>query len=716
MARGWPLALVALSLAARAGAQDATTPQEAGQPRGQAVLDRLGEFQDVDELDLDDLLSVTISLAAGRAQSLEEAPGIAGVVTAEEIRRSGARTLEDVLVMVPGVEVLKDDLGRGRIVVRGVPGGVATGSSENVLVLYDGHRLNEDIDGGATIVNLDLPVANVKKIEIVRGPGSALYGANAFLGVINIVTQTVDDLNGVEVAADAGSFTSAGGSVLLGRLIGAATVSGFLDYRTTDGPRLPVRADGWTPVDLALAPFGVPAASRAPGSTVEDRRSVDGSLAVSVERWRFAARFKDDRGGGYIGFGDVLGTRNALDTRQVALDATYRATVHRLGDVTARASFTENRTEMVLDPLPPNASVVLPAGGLLVLSDGVLVDAHLNSRRLGGDLALDRALGKHHRATLGVAFDHEATFGLETRGNFDPVTRFPRAFGDEPPLIPESRRGVASAFVQDVWSPTPRLGVTAGLRFDHYSDFGGTLNPRLAAVVRLPRGVSLKLLYGRAFRSPSFLELFLDFPGYQGTASLKPATIETLEAALVYRKRNLRLSANYYANFLRSFIAPDRPFNPAQDAHIVNMPGIDAQGVELEARRSFGSRHALFASYAYQRPEDHVTGRRLADAPAHLANLGATIGLGDSLSLTPTLLLRGARPRAAGDARPDLRGYGLVNLTLRARNLLRSRLEVDLLARNLFDRRYADPAPANGVVDDYPRPGRALYLRMTCGF
>jgi iron complex outermembrane receptor protein len=690
--------------------------QQGGEPQGPTVLERLGEFEDIEELDLDDLLRVTISIAAGRAQTLEEAPGIAGVLTAEEIRRLGARTLEDVLVTLPGIEVLRDGLGRGRIVVRGVPGGVTTGSSENVLVLYDGHRLNEDIDGGATIVNLDIPVANIKKIEIVRGPGSALFGANAFLGVINIVSQTSDDLNGVEVGIEAGSFTTVGGAVLVGKVVADLAFSGFVQYRSTEGPRLPVPADAWTRVDQALAPLGAPAASRAPGRTRDERRSLDVSLQATWRDLRLLVRGKDESSGGYVGFGDVLGTRNALDNRQLAVDASYRRAVGQIGELQARIAFTENRTGQFLDPLPPNSVLVRPDGTIVFAPEGILVDARLNSRRIGGELALDKSLGKHH-ASVGLGLEREATFGLETRGNFDPLTRLPRpSFGPEPPLIPESSRRVASAFLQDVYSPSPRVGLTAGLRWDHYNDFGGTLNPRLAAVIRFPKGLNLKLLYGRAFRSPTLLELFIDFPGFKGNNRLEPATIETLEAALVYRRRNLRIGANYYANFLRNFIVSDRPFNPAQDALIVNTPGIDARGLEIEARRSFGSRHALFANYAYQRPVDHSTKRRIADAPAHLANVGATVGLGDSVSLTPTVLWRGERLRAASDLRAPLGAYALVNVTLRARNLLGSTLEIDLIVRNLFDRTYADPSSPSGLPDDYPRPGRSAYLAATCKF
>ncbi len=154
------------------------------------VLDKIGSFQDIEDIDLGDLLSVRSG--EGGSRTADDEPGTVYVVTEEDIRRSGARGLHEVLETVPGLEVVTDDLGHGRVIVRGVPGALTSGGSENVLVLLNGLKLNENITGGAFAVNLDLPVDNIKRIEVVRGPGSVLYGVGAFLGVVNIVTESVD--------------------------------------------------------------------------------------------------------------------------------------------------------------------------------------------------------------------------------------------------------------------------------------------------------------------------------------------------------------------------------------------------------------------------------------------------------------------------------------------------------------------------------------------
>jgi iron complex outermembrane receptor protein len=272
-----------------------------------------------------------------------------------------------------------------------------------------------------------------------------------------------------------------------------------------------------------------------------------------------------------------------------------------------------------------------------------------------------------------------------------------------------------SLYAQDAWSLNPRLQLTAGVRWDHYSDFGDTVNPRLGFLARLPRDLHLKLLYGRAFRAPSFIELHFAFPGFVGNPDLEPSIIHTFEAALGYRRRNLRVSANVYANFLRDFIAAERPLTPAADSRFVNTSGIDAQGVEVELRRSFGPRSSLFANYSYQHAEERATSRRVPSVPSHLANLGGTVALGEHLSLTPTLRLRSSRPRQAIDPRPAMDGTGLLDLNLRVLELYRT-LELSATLFNLLDREYASPAPSGGVPGDYPRPGVSALFRARYRF
>jgi iron complex outermembrane receptor protein len=270
-------------------------------------------------------------------------------------------------------------------------------------------------------------------------------------------------------------------------------------------------------------------------------------------------------------------------------------------------------------------------------------------------------------------------------------------------------------FVQDVWSRSTKLTVTAGLRVDHYGDVGSVLSPRLATVFRLPKDAHLKLLYGRAFRTPTLGEQFFSLPGFLGNPALEPETVDTLEAIYSYHKRRLWLSGGFFQSFVRNEIVAEGPFVAGASRPLVNAPGTDVRGFEVEARRGFGVGNSVFMSYSNQHAEGAGSGEPAAGTPTHIGNLGATFSLAGGTRITPSLLFRSSRPRVADDPRPPVDGYALVNLAVRVPNVYRG-LVVSLSLQNLLNKLYHDPAPVGGVPGDYPRPGRRLFLSATYQF
>ena len=674
------------------------------------------KFQDITELSLERLLDITISIAAGKVQKLEEAPGIVSVITAEEIQRLGARTLADVLKTVPGFEVLTDTLGRDRIFARGAILGTG-GNSENVLILFNGHRLNEEINGGATFINLTLSMAHVRRVEIIRGPGSALFGANAFLAVINIVTASADDIDGVEVSAGGGSYATQEYYVRAGRRFGDLSLAGFVQYTDTQGPQLLLSADAQTVRDQQLAPFGVPPSSRTPGRTRDDRRSIEADGQATYKGLTVNGRIRAEHSGGFIGPQNNLGDTE-LDTRQFLFDVSYRYALGQRGSVMSKFSFTQNEFGTLFDFFPPGFTLPLPDGRTIALPQGAIVDLDFNSRRFGGEVILDYEVFKRNYFTLGFSLEHESTFGLQTRANVDLVSALPLPGLQRVPtnFMADSDRDIFSVLVQDIWYLVPTLSVTLGVRYDHYSDFGNTVDPRVGLVWHFAPDFYAKLLYGSAFRAPSFFELSAAIPAanVRGNSNLQPSTLQTAEAALGYRHEQWSVGVNYFYTRIRDLIMLTNSLDLTQPVTFINGPGIDVQGIELEARVRF-LEHIGFVNYTYQHPEERGTGARLPDVPTHLANLGLTAQFGKHVSVTPALLIRGSRPRVAADPRRDVPAYALMNVTLIAKNFWRT-LELSGTIYNLFDVDYVDPAELNAVPGDYPRPGRSVFVKATYKF
>ena len=160
------------------------------------------EFQDFEELSLEDLLEIEVVTAAKKVQKISEAPAAMYVITDEDIKQSGATTIPDVLRMVPGLDVMEITASDFVVNARGFNQEM----SNKMLVLVDGRSVYWDFYGLVVWDSFPIALEEIKRIEIVKGPGSALYGANAFSGVINILTKSPEELRqGISVSTSYGS-------------------------------------------------------------------------------------------------------------------------------------------------------------------------------------------------------------------------------------------------------------------------------------------------------------------------------------------------------------------------------------------------------------------------------------------------------------------------------------------------------------------------------
>jgi iron complex outermembrane receptor protein len=722
-------------------AQAPPAPEPGEKVSGKELVE-MGFFQDFAELSLEDLLKgeeVEAAIASLHPEPLGRAPGIVSVFRGEDIRALGAHTLLDVLRLVPGLDVTVDAIGRTRISLRGVPSGlagVAGGASENVLVLVDGQRLNEEVGGGAGTLNFDLPAEHIRQVEVLSGPGAALYGDAAVAGVVNVLTLTNEDFVGTEVSAGFGSFGTQQYVLRSGGAIKELQISGFIRFMDTSGSGRMIAADAQTLADEDRVAAGLPPISLAPGPVAEGRHTLDTNYRFSFREFTLLVRSRQEESDGYVGYANTLGRQSQLDNRQLLMELGWDQLFPRLGALRVRASFGQNDVRQLLEIYPSGFVLPTEDGGFVLYGEpggngGVFVQDALNSRRWGADARLDREVGSDHRLTAGAAISYDSTFDLKANANMDlragvPITG-PSGLGPLPGAVRDAHRTVLSVHVQDAWTASSRLTLTGGFRLDHGSDFGATFNPRLALVGSLPgwlekrlpsavgRGLGFKLLYGRAYRAPTFRELYFELPGFIGNPDLEPAVSDTFEGALVYRRGRVKASVNSFLGLVGDAIVPAGPFSPTGSVPIVNARGYKVWGIQAEASGGFGRDEAFFANYTFQRSTDRATSERVAEIPSHLANLGATVNFGERYSLSPTLVVRGSRPRAPGDARPPVGGYALLDLAARGRRFWRT-VEVVLVVQNVFNTYYVDPSPLEGLAVDYPRPGRSVRLHASFRF
>jgi iron complex outermembrane receptor protein len=718
------LLALGLFLLASAPASHGQTAKE----RKVKVKEVKGFGEDIEEIDLEKLIQEqqsTVGVASARPAPQSEAPGAVTVFKAEEIRNLGARTLLELLRFVPSFDVTFDNLGHARIAVRGIGSGTSRGGSQNVLVLWDGVRLNEGVTGGATTINLDLPLEHAKQVEVLRGPAAAVYGDGALAAVVSIVSMTTEEFMGTEGGVGLGSFTDQRYSLRSGGVLGSVKISGFIRFADTNGAQRLVPEDAQTAADQERLAASLPPISVAPGNARDGQRNLDAAYAFSTTEWTFAFRTKSDRADGFIGAAENLGRQTQLNTNQLGLEVRFHRALENLGTLRARAGFQRSETSDLLEIYPSGYRATGDFGTLIFGEPGgeggVFEQYAFNSRRYGLEGTLERDLASGHKLTGGLELRRDSTYDLQANANFDLRTYTPVEFVEGQSLAPlpgavfDQHRTTFGLLAEDQWTVDPRLTVTGGLRFDHLSDLGSTLNPRLAVVGTWRDRFGYSFFYGRAFRAPSFRERGFDLSEGRGNEDLRLVKADELELGLSFTRGNLRLEAHPFLSLVRDEIALPGPPGPVNPPIFANTAGVRAAGVELLASGSFGLANTFFANYTFQNATDRETDRRIPGLPRSLLNASVSFDVRSRVVLTPSLVVRSGRTRAPGDARSEVGGYALFGLTARSKNLWRT-LEVALSFDNLFGKTYHDPSVKNGVPGDYPRPGRRVLVHVTYKF
>jgi iron complex outermembrane receptor protein len=199
-----------------------------------SATQQLTSAEDLLEMDIEDLMKVKIvTIATGAKQTLAQAPAVATVITADDIEALGATDLDDVLETVPGLHVGRTIYYNPIYTLRGI----SSTYNPEMLVLVNGNSINILYTGGRTLIRGGMPVNAIARIEIIKGPGSALYGADAFAGVINLITKTKADIEGTEVGLRGGSFNTQDAWLLHGQTWQGFDVALAVEYHNTDGQR-----------------------------------------------------------------------------------------------------------------------------------------------------------------------------------------------------------------------------------------------------------------------------------------------------------------------------------------------------------------------------------------------------------------------------------------------------------------------------------------------
>ena len=650
-----------------------------------------------------------VSAASRATESVEDAPGSVTIIPSQELRAMSYPTIAEALRGVRGV-YLSDDRLYPTVGFRGF--GRPGDYGNRVLVLLDGHPTNDNwINSSYVSYDARADLEDVERIEVVRGPGSVLYGTGAFSGVVNVVTRSRAVTNGVDVGLGTNEYGVARARVGLRRRFGEDAGVWLSVGGALGGGR-----------DLALPSLAQPATGMAPAIPSEIR-GADGFESGTVSgrvwyraltlQWLLNTRTKVFPGGVY---GTLAGdARNHLADTRGLVELRFEPRLSSSVQLLSRAFFNQYNYASVLIPEDD------PRGYRRETFVGSWVGAEIRF-----------LLEPTSWLRLNVGAEGQYHFEVTQRGDEFNVGAPNRTY------LNESRPfGIAAGYLSAEVIPSQRFRVSVGGRADWYSTFGATVNPRVAVILRPWSRGNFKLMGGSAFRAPSIYELYYNDGGVTQIRGddLRPETTYSGELEYTHRiSTNWSALGTVFVNYIDQLIALRDVRPPGAAAEVSQYANSEAPiltvGGELELRREWRQGWMLSASYSFQRSSYQQAAntaanarlREVPNAPEHLFSLRAAAPIIPEV-LTGMLRLSFEGPRydrndRAVDPVQSRTDPGLVLDFVASGRAQRYGLRYAVGAYNVFDWRYT--APISREYSDrltaMPQNGRTFLLNVGLEF
>lgn len=463
---------------------------------------------DIDELfdmSLEELMNVKIVGSTRTPETLTSVPSAVSVYSAEEIKLMGVRTLEELMNYVPGFSSVRSgDSGYRNVpTVRSKRSG-ATG--KEILVIIDGQRLNSDFSGSAFVFNNQIPVANFQRVEFIRGPGSSLYGSNAFMGIINIVTLQ-----------DKKSFSAAIGSY--GAKESHLNYSFVRDNLKLNTYVMHSSNDGESYTNLFNFNEALPKVS-----TKDPFERDEIYINANYKRFSLQSSLRKTEASKFYGIGTVNNDINRHDMHGGFVRFSYDGTGQSVLNSKISIGYRDERSDLDFTVRPEG--IFLPHS-----NDPSILLTTLEGHEL--DIKIDNTIYRGNGDTFlfGAEYRHPKTQKLSVSTNFNMRTGEYAGGFNSFSATSETYRTIYGLYGQYQKDLTQNLSLTVGLRYDHYSDFGTAFSPRLGVVYDNFSGRVFKLLYAEAFRAPAREENDLVHTGIlMGNRLLDPEITKTVEA------------------------------------------------------------------------------------------------------------------------------------------------------------------------------------------
>ncbi|MGP0592633.1 TonB-dependent receptor plug domain-containing protein [Nitrospira sp. T9] len=545
--------------------------------------------------DLEFLKEENVSIAAAHEQPISEAPSNVYVITDADIRQSGATDLPTVLRRIPGLEVIQMTGADFNVSMRGDN----QSRANKLLVLVDGRSIYLDPQGEMLWKAIPITLPEIKQIEVLKGPASAIYGFNAYDGVINIITKSAEEMKGLTVQAGGGEFST----VMLSAIYGGRFED--LSYRISYGYDQTNEWDDRDKKAFGSNKFNIATTYALPDDTAV---KLSGGFLTSSQ---YEGPIVDTV---VISQEPEQGYVNAAYEGANYFLRGYWTNLQQPGDVNA---FSPNISPFISFFSPENGSSKQ--------------NLNWNSYNVEGQ----------HRLRMGAT--SELTYGLNYRYN-STTSNFLSGSNHE------NRLGL---YVQEEWKPISMLTAVAGLRFDMDTYINPTYSPRGSLIFKPSENHSFRLTAAIAYRAPTIFETHTDsraavtFPGFPpfvppsttigsltGSENLKPEKITSYELAYQgwFFKHRLRTQAAVFLNNLKDLIGQENT-GVGPSLTFANASGeATIQGVEGGAEFLMMPWLTGFANVSYQDISQSLVGRVRRGGPQWKVNGGLRADLDNGLN------------------------------------------------------------------------------------
>lgn len=485
---------------------------------------------DVFELSLKELMNTPVQVAAKRDTNITQSPSSISVFTAQQLSSMGITHLVQLLNIIPGFYAMYNPVegNQSYIITRGHSQKYAS----NILFLVNGQRLNDDYTGGISYFNRFLPLTFVKRVEVIRGPGSALYGSNAFNGVVNIITQPQSS-----ISAKTSSFDGYGGSLGINQEIQQAEISLGIQYHTDQGDD----------IDIDFDRFGLQ------NSTQDPREQLHIDLQVRHHEFTWQTLYYDSNREDYYLFRRLRDGTTELNLSQFSTGITWETSLNEQTRIKTSAQYQSAHRDSltalaVQDPTDFPEADFLFGEDIDYESTRVALDVQI---RISETQQWDNGFEwLKSQIPNGFIRSNYNLFGADEY--LGEVVTFKN---NDQRVVLDKIREIKSVYSQLESQWNHDTSTMLGVRYDHYNDSGAKWSPRLAIVHSYSPETTLKLMYSEAYRAPSLGDLYDEESGLTiGRATLNPSTLQSTEISYSYIQDHNAINIVLFNNDIHDLI------------------------------------------------------------------------------------------------------------------------------------------------------------------